>query len=99
MKLIHLGRILPGAMSLADVVADGSTTVSLHVHIQDGQAGYRGDEAGGMDLSSYMIPLFLLLIAITWTAFLLWPNIFSLGSKLMLFFLSTAFITLVYATR
>ena len=51
-----------------------------------------------LDLSRYFVPLFGVILGIAWVGVFCYPNIFTLITKLFLFFLSVGYILLAYST-
>ncbi|KAL5509553.1 hypothetical protein EMCRGX_G004944 [Ephydatia muelleri] len=75
----------------------------LHVHVgspQQGEGlGRRGtEEEDALDLSMLFIPLFGLILGLTWACFFYWPQYFSLLTKIFLTVLSLAYVLLTYVT-
>lgn len=93
------------------VISDMNTTLSennirdnssIHVHIgqhsqttQDRNPDQIENE-GLLDLSFLFVPLFGLMLGIIWISFMIWPSVFSLLTKVMLFMLSLGYVYLVF---
>lgn len=81
---------------------------ALHVHIgppsstqphQPSHATDGDDRPLLMDLSPLFLPLIGLMLGIVWTTFLIYPYVFSLLTKVMLFILSIGYVFLVYSVH
>ena len=93
------------------VISDMNTTLSennirdnssIHVHIgqqsqttQDRNPDQIENE-GLLDLSFLFVPLFGLMLGIIWISFMIWPSVFSLLTKVMLFILSLGYVYVVF---
>ena len=96
------------------VIEDVSTTLqqlgvtnnsAIHVHISqprpqaaEQEPANQTDENEILDLSNLFVPLFGVILGIVWVSFFMWPNVFSLLTKLSLFALSLGYVVLTYAT-
>jgi hypothetical protein len=51
-----------------------------------------------LDLSRFFVPLFGVILGIAWVGLFCYPSVFTLITKLFLFFLSVGYIFLAYST-
>ena len=79
---------------------------AIHVHISQPRtqtaeqepAANQTDENEILDLSNLFVPLFGVILGIVWVCFFMWPNVFSLITKISLFALSLGYVVLTYVT-
>lgn len=95
---IRQGQVLEDATKTLRDWGLGNDSV-LHVHVgsprpADHQRG--GTDEDALDLSMLFIPLFGLVLGLTWAGFFYWPHYFSLLTKVFLTLLSVAYVLLAY---
>lgn len=102
-RFIYRGSVLEETtITLRDLNVTNNT--AIHVHITGPQTQTtQGDTDQGnttetLDLSNFFAPLFGVMLGLVWCCFLLWPHVFSLLTKISLFFLSLGYVVLAYAT-
>ena len=98
---IRQGLILEDATKTLLDWGLGNNSV-LHVHVGSPQQGEdrerRDREEDALDLSMLFVPLFGLILGLTWACFFYWPQYFSLLTKIFLTALSLAYVLLTYVT-
>ena len=102
-RFIYQGHVISDLdSSLLDIGIRNNS--SLHVHIGQTEGAHdhqqpAAPEEPSLDLSVFFLPLLGLLLGVVWTSFLLWPYVFSLPTKLMLFILSVCYVYMFYTMR
>ena len=103
-KFIYQGQVLndESATLLSLNITDGCP---IHVHIgrprETPQQRAENEQRHAnefLDLSRFFVPLFGVILGIAWVGLFCYPSVFTLITKLFLFFLSVGYILLAYST-
>lgn len=99
-KFIYQGRVIEDDNATLSQLSIGSGG-AMHVHV--GRPRPPGmppqpQEPESLDLSSYFVPLFGVILAVVWVVMLLYPYVFTFISKLFLFALSLGYVILSYVS-
>ncbi len=99
-KFIYQGRVISeDSTTLSDLnISNGG---AMHVHIgrpRPPGAAPEPPDPEILDLSPFFVPLFGVMLGIVWVVMLIYPEIFTLMTKVFLFFLSFGYVVLAYVT-
>ena len=104
-KFIYQGRVLNSDTSTLQQL-DITDGCPVHVHIgrprespqQRAENEQQQNANEFLDLSRFFVPLFGVILGIAWVVLLCYPYVFTLITKLFLFFLSIGYVLLTYLT-
>ena len=104
MKFIFRGQVIEDVSTTLQQLGVTNNS-AIHVQISqprpqaaEQEPANQTDENEILDLSNLFVPLFGVILGIVWVSFFMWPNVFSLLTKLSLFALSLGYVVLTYAT-
>ncbi len=101
-RFIYQGHVIADLDdSLLDIGIRNNSSLHVHIGRTEGTHNHQqpAPEEPSLDLSIFFLPLLGLLLGVVWTSFLLWPYVFSLPTKLMLFVLSVSYVYMFYTMR